>query len=68
MYFLGENPEWIQRVKEEFESFGGKIDQNTLKKALVTEAVVKETLRLAHIVAEVCIIPNEILIIDSLIS
>ena len=33
LYYLGERPEWIQKIKEEFESIGGTINARTLKKS-----------------------------------
>jgi len=50
LFFLGEYPEWHKRIGDEFDSFGGKITSKTLKTAHVTEAVIKETLRISHVV------------------
>ena len=50
LYFLGECPTWAQKINEEFENIGGKINGKTLKKVPITEAVIKETLRIAHVV------------------
>jgi cytochrome P450 len=54
LYYLGENPDWADKICKEFESVGSKINSSTLKKVPITEAFVKETLRLAHIVDLYC--------------
>lgn len=50
LYFLGEHSEWSQRISDEFDTIGRTITGKTLKKIPVTDAFIKETLRVAHVV------------------
>ena len=50
LYFLGEHSEWSQRISDEFDTIGRTITGKTLKKTPVTDAFIKETLRVAHVV------------------
>ena len=50
LYFLGEFPEWRKKIAEEFETIGKVVSPKTLKNVPVTEAFIKETLRIAHVI------------------
>ena len=50
LYFLGEHSEWSQRISDEFDTIGRSITSKTLKQIPITDAFIKETLRLAHVV------------------
>ena len=48
IYFLGEYPEWADRISQEFEANGSIINARVLQNIPQTEAFIKETLRLCH--------------------
>jgi len=50
LYFLGEFPDWRRKIAEEFETIGKVVSPKTLKNVPVTEAFIKETLRIAHVI------------------
>jgi len=50
LYFIGEHPKWSDKICEEFDSIGRTISPSSLKKTPITDAFIKETLRLAHII------------------
>ena len=50
LYFVGEHPEWSDKISDEFDSIGRTISAKTLKKVPITDAFIKETLRVGHIV------------------
>ena len=50
LYFVGEHSEWSDKISDEFDSIGRTISAKTLKKVPITDAFIKETLRVAHVV------------------
>jgi len=50
LFHLGENPEWAEKIKEEFFDLGGRMDRQTITQAKYTEAFIKEILRIRHVV------------------
>ena len=50
LYFLGNNPEWASKISDEFDKIGQEISGRNLKNVPITEACIKETLRLAHVI------------------
>ena len=53
LYFLGEFPEWRERINDEFTELGHRINMRTLKHASQTEAFIKEVLRISHLVSNI---------------
>jgi len=47
---MGESPEWVEQIRDEFDAVGQTINSGTLKQLPKTEAFIKETLRISHIV------------------
>ena len=60
LYFLGQFPEWREKIAHEFDAIGRVISPKTVKNLPITEAFLKETLRIAHVVD--FYIPREVLV------
>jgi len=48
LFYLGQYPEWVKRINDEFEANQCTINRFTLYKCPTADAVIKETLRLCH--------------------
>ena len=50
LFHLADQPDWKNKIRNEFEDLGGQVNKSTLKQLTITTAFIREVLRLANVI------------------